>query len=125
MNLRECYEKMEADYESTLGRLIKEDRIRKYVLCFIDTDECKDIKQYAEAKDWEAVFRVAHTIKGVSMNLGFTKLEKSSSILCDELRGIKSGSEKTGTEDLIEKLKSDYYETTDLIKQYEQEMDEI
>ena len=107
MNLRECYEKMEADYESTLGRLIKEDRIRKYVLCFIDTDECKDIKQYAEAKDWEAVFRVAHTIKGVSMNLGFTKREK------------------TGTEDLIEKLKSDYYETTDLIKQYEQEMDEI
>lgn len=30
-----------------------------------------------------------------------------------------------GTEDLIEKLKIDYYETTDLIKQYEQEMDEI
>lgn len=48
MSLKECYDKMGADYEDVLSRLRSEVLVRKFALKFLDDDS------YANLKRWKA-----------------------------------------------------------------------
>ena len=86
MTVKECYELMNADYEGVLSRLMKDERIEKYLHKFADGNYYDEISNALEAESWEDAFRAVHSLKGMSLNLGFENLHKLSDVLCEELR---------------------------------------
>ena len=86
MTLKECYEKMEANYEEVIGRLRSERLVQKFALKFLDDPSYRLLITSMEEKNYEEAFRAAHTIKGVCQNLDFTTLYHSSAQLCEALR---------------------------------------
>lgn len=89
MNIVDCYNEMGADYNDVLARMMKEERVKKFALRFLDDPSFDLLKTSLDAKNYDEAFRAAHTIKGVSQNLSFTALYKSSHELCEALRGGK------------------------------------
>lgn len=69
MSLKECYDKMGADYEDVLSRLRSEVLVRKFALKFLDDDSYANLKAAMESGNAPEAFRGAHTLKGVAQNL--------------------------------------------------------
>jgi len=86
MDLVGFYEKVGGDYTSILASLGSESLIQKLLLKFKDDGSMKSLIAAMEKKDMDAAFAASHTLKGVSLNLGFTRLSKSSSALTEKLR---------------------------------------
>lgn len=110
MNLEECYEAMDSDYDDVMRRLGSETLVRKFVLKFLDDTSFQGLKEGLENQDAELAFRSAHTLKGVCMNLGFTKLFEVSSALTEELR------DKENTTEMFEEVEREYTRTIEAIK---------
>lgn len=87
MTVRECYEKMGANYDGVLSRLGNEMLIRKFVIKFLKDPSFQDLTAAIEKSDAESAFRAAHTLKGICLNLGFDNLYKPSEALTEKLRG--------------------------------------
>jgi len=113
MTLQECYEQIGGDYDSVMSRLMMESLVRKFALKFLDDPSYGDLLTAMEAGNLDDAFRAAHTIKGVSMNLGFDRLSRSITELSDTL---KSGTFE-GTGPMLEQVKEDYAATVDGIRQ--------
>lgn len=64
MSLKECYEKMGADYEDVLSRLRSEGLVRKFAVKFLDDDSYAALKDAMAAGNALEAFRGAHTLKG-------------------------------------------------------------
>lgn len=86
MDVKECYEQMQGDYESAMSRLMKEERIKKYLGKFAGSCEYETLCDAMASENWEGVFRASHTMKGVALNMGITKLGESASELCEMVR---------------------------------------
>lgn len=86
MTIKEFYDAIGADYEEIMGRLRKEERIRKFLLKFLDDKSYEMLGEALEQGNMEEAFRAAHTLKGVSQNLSLTPLYESSSRLSDRLK---------------------------------------
>ena len=86
MTVRECYEKMGGDFDEAIGRLMKEERIVKYLGKFPLGGEINEMDQGIAAGDWPLAFRAVHTLKGMALNLSITPLAEASAELCDEIR---------------------------------------
>lgn len=115
MNLKECYEALEGDYEDVLGRLRTERLVQKFVLKFLDDKSYDLLCTSLEAGDYGEAFRASHTIKGVCQNLSFVKLYKSSHELTEALRSGWS-QEASG---LFERVKADYEQTAGAIREFQ------
>ena len=114
MTLQECYEKMGSDYAEVLVRLVNEERIRKYVLKFLEDPTYQMLCEAKYAGDDEAVFLNIHTLKGVSQNLGFGKLYETSYKMTEAVRGgIPLRDER-----LFEAVSEAYSETVAIIKEF-------
>lgn len=87
MDVRGFYEKIGADYEGVFSRLGNEDLIARFVVKFTKDMSFDNLKKAMDAKDADQAFRAAHTLKGVSVNLGFDRLYEASSALTEHLRG--------------------------------------
>ena len=61
MSLKECYDKMGADYEDVLSRLRSEVLVRKFALKFLDDDSYANLKAAMESGNAPEAFRGAHT----------------------------------------------------------------
>lgn len=118
MTVQEFYKKIDGDFDGTLSRLMKEDRIRKYVLKFSESGEFDALVHALEEKDYETAFRSSHTLKGVCLNLGFSKLAASGSALCEELR---NGPPKIDVGPMLEQVRADYNETMSAIEAFKAE----
>ena len=112
MNLEECYEAIDSDYDDVMRRLGSETLVRKFVLKFLDDTSFQGLKGL-ENQDAELAFRSAHTLKGVCMNLGFTKLFEVSSALTEELRDKEI---KENTTEMFEEVEREYTRTIEAIK---------
>ena len=86
MTITEAYSNFSGDYEGVLNRLVKEERIIKYVRKFRDCSELDTMRNAVANNDYDIVFRETHNLKGVSMNLGFTPLQMACSQLCEMVR---------------------------------------
>lgn len=102
MNIRESYERFGGDYEGVLSRLMKEERIIKYVGKFVNGNDYQLIADSLDAGDKETAFRNVHNMKGVSLNLGFTPLHVASDVLCEALR---PGNPPVSDEEIVRMLK--------------------
>lgn len=87
MTVKECYEKMGADYEDVKERMMTDKMIYKYNKKFLEMREVTLLQQNLQKADYEEAFRMAHSIKGMCLNLGYASLFEASSALCEELRG--------------------------------------
>ena len=117
MTLQECYAAMGGNYEEAIGRLRSERLVQKFVLKFLNDGSYGLLCQSMEAKNYEEAFRAAHTIKGVCQNLSITKLQDSSSRLCESLRN--GYSPETGA--LMEETAADYRRAVDAIRTLQKE----
>lgn len=86
MTVQQYYESVGGNYDDVLGRLMNEKRILKYLGKFRSTEEFEDMKAAVAAKDWENAFRHIHSLKGMALNLGLSKLAACSSELCETMR---------------------------------------
>ena len=113
MTVKECYEKMGANYENVLSRLGgSEDLVKRFALKFLNDSSYQNLEQQLQNKDVEEAFRAAHTLKGVCLNLGFDNLFTVSSDLTEKLRA----KELDGADELFEKVKEQYEITVEALK---------
>ena len=113
MTLRECYAKLGGDFEGTLGRLCSEKLVEKFALKFLADDSFSLLEESLASGNYSEAFRAAHTLKGVSLNLGFTKLYEVSDALTEALR---DGHEPTDGE-LFKKVKEECQRTVGLLQE--------
>ena len=86
MNIRECYEAINGDYEVVKRRFLTDARIRRFALLFLGDSSMDELRAAMSEKDCGKAFRAAHTLKGVCLNLGFTGLYEPVNIITEMLR---------------------------------------
>lgn len=112
MTVQECYERMGGDYESVFGRFRKEDRIKKFMFRFPADKSFETLCASYESGNMEEAFRAAHTLKGVSQNLSFDRLYKSSHEITEALRAEN----REEVEALLPRVREDYELTVSTIQ---------
>jgi len=117
MTLQECYAAMGGSYEEAVERLHSDALVQKFILRFLDDRSLELFFTSVKEKDYEEAYRAVHSIKGVSQNLGFTRLLESCSEMCKELRSgwTPEACALTG------RLESDYRATKDAIERFQTE----
>ncbi|WP_165171382.1 MULTISPECIES: Hpt domain-containing protein [unclassified Adlercreutzia] len=93
MTLETCYAMMGGDLEGVRGRLRTDDRVAKFVGMFPHDETFATLESALGAGSLPEAFRAAHTLKGVSRDLGFTPLFEVSDALANVLRPAKDGGE--------------------------------
>ena len=115
MTIQECYAALGGDYEEVLGRLYSEALVKKFVGKFLADQSFSSLESTLKAKNYEEAFRAAHTLKGVSQNLSFTKLYQSSHEITEALR-TKNYDQAL---QLLATVAADYAQTAAAIKAYQ------
>ena len=117
MTIQECYQKLGGDYVQVEKRLPGIHLIRKFIAKFLDDGSYPELCRAMEQGQTEEAFRAAHTLKGVSANLGFDRLTASSGELTELLRGRTDGI-PTEAVPLLDMVRQDYELTADAIRAY-------
>ena len=97
MTLQEFYDN-NGDYNDVTDRLLKEERILKFLRRLPEDNSIQELTVAVETNDYETAFRCTHNLKGLCLNLGLTTLAKCSSVVCEEFRDNKP------TEDYLKKV---------------------
>ena len=117
MTIQECYQKLGGDYAQVEKRLPGIHLIRRFIAKFLDDGSYPELCRAMEQGQTEESFRAAHTLKGVSANLGFDRLTASSGELTELLRGRTDGI-PTEAVPLLDIVRQDYELTADAIRAY-------
>ena len=117
MTIQECYQVLGGDYAQVEKRLPGIHLIRKFIAKFLDDGSYPELCRAMEQGQTEESFRAAHTLKGVSANLGFDRLTASSGELTELLRGRTDGI-PTEAVPLLDMVRQDYELTADAIRTY-------
>lgn len=86
MDLKECFDAFGGNYNDAMGRLLTEERVKKFLLMFLKDTSFNDLEAAMEKEDYDSAFRAAHTLKGVCANLGIEKLGETASEITEALR---------------------------------------
>ena len=109
--LEQAYEQVGGNYQDVLKRLMNEDLVRRFMGKFLDDGSFATLKESLAAKDVDAAFMAAHTLKSVCLNLGFTNLYKPTNEITEVLR---AGSLE-GTEELFAQVEAEYNNVIDAL----------
>lgn len=120
MELSEIYKTLNGDYDSALRRLRKEERVKKYLLMFLNYEYDSTITKLIEQKDYETAFREAHDLKGICANLSLDVLGCIASDITESLRPGKMTSKDFDIKETLEDLKKEYQKTVDAIKKLQE-----
>ena len=120
MNLKDCYLKFGGDFDEVLGRLRREQTVRKFVFKFLDDKSFSLFEASMVKKDYSEALRAVHTLKGICQNLSFTKLFESSSLVTNALKE----NDWNKAVDMMPKLSKDYYEIINVIKEFKSSREE-
>lgn len=113
MTVKECYEQIGGDYEGVFSRFRGDARIKKFAVKFLADGSYDSLCKTLEAGDYQEAFRAAHTLKGVSQNLGFQKLYETSEKITEVLRS----NPEAYTASLLEDVKTEYERTFHTIEE--------
>lgn len=86
MTVKELYENLDEDYNEVYSRLENDEWIAKYLKKFKDGDYKMIMNRAINEGDWVEGFKMAHSIKGLALNLGLGRLAECSVALSDALR---------------------------------------
>lgn len=109
MNIEACYNKMGADYAEVKSR---DAFIKRFALKFLDDPTFALLEKSLAEENVDEAFRAAHTLKGITQNLGFSQL----SPLAIEITEILRAGTMDGTDTLFPQLKEKYDMTVACIK---------
>lgn len=112
MTLEECYNAFGGNYRDVLARLIKEERVERFIKSFPSQDMISPIEKSISEKNYKQAFFDAHTLKGLCATLGLSKLYKSVSELTESMRGEELSGDPVA---LLKAAKEDYKLTVDTI----------
>ena len=91
-DFRQKMEENGADVETTINRFMgNEAMYLKFLGKILDDQNYKMLGENLEAKNYEEAFKCAHTLKGVTANLGLDPIQKAVSELVEEIRGKEAG----------------------------------
>lgn len=117
MTLRDFYNKIGSDLDSVTALMGGSERIvDKFVRKFPKDPSAAELFKSFENKDYETAFRMAHTLKGVCLNLGFVKLRESASELTEALRNTVADN----APELLEAVRRDYDEVIGALNELDQ-----
>ena len=117
MTIQECYQKLGGDFAEIEKRLPSVSLITKFIAKFLNDGSFSELCQAMQEGRREGAFRAAHTLKGVSANLGFDRLETSAGQLTELLRPEGSGIPE-GAALVLEEVERDYALTVGAIRNY-------
>ncbi len=86
MTVKECYNQFGGDYEDTLRRLTSEALVSRFLLKFLDDKSYFTLQDAITNQQASESFAAAHTLKGVTLNLGLTTLYEPTNTLTEALR---------------------------------------
>ena len=117
MTIQECYQKLGGEFAQVEKRLPSVSLVRKFSIKFLDDDSYSKLCLAVQNGQREEAFRAVHTLKGVSANLGFSRLLTSAGALTELLR---AGAETIPVDAaaLLEEVKQDYELTVSVIRAY-------
>lgn len=113
-----CYAVIGGDLEGVRGRLLTDERILKFLGIFLHDTSYTQLLSSLESGDLKEAFRAAHTMKGISRDLGLTPLFTYSAQLADVLRPDEEGNPAgplEGVDDLVAQISGAYQITVDAI----------
>lgn len=118
MTLQECYDSIGSNFEKAVMRMCnKESMLAKFAKKFPDDPTYNGLVEAFEGGDMPTAFRLAHTLKGLCLNLGLDKLQVSSSELTEALRNKDAVADNAP--ELFEQVKQDYEMTVNALKEVE------
>ena len=118
MTIEQCYQKLHGDYAQVLQRLPSPSLVERFVVKFLGDDSFSSLCEAMEAGKTEDAFRAAHTLKGISANLGLEQLRSSASQLTELLRG-EIGPMPVAAEELMEQVRKDYALTVEASEEFQ------
>lgn len=113
MAIKDAYEKMGADYNDVLSRLMNDALVSRLAGKFIDEPSFGNLRAALEAKDAKEAFMAAHSLKGVVQNLGFANMFDSVIEITETLR---AGSLE-GTDEMFKKVEAEYDRTIEALRE--------
>lgn len=116
MTIQECYAALEGDYNEVLGRLYSENLVVRFVGKFLADQSFHLLETSLKEGNYEEAFRAAHTLKGVTQNLSFTKLYQSSHDITEAFRT----KDYDRAAQLFPKVEADYLQTAAAIQAFQQ-----
>lgn len=116
MSIEQVYEAIGGNFKEISTRLPSVGLIEKFAVRFLDDDSYSVLCDAMKKRSAEEAFRAAHTLKGVSANMAFTRILTSVSELTETLRGETSITEKA--DELFETVKADYELTAKAISDF-------
>lgn len=120
MTLQELYKEIGGNYDQAIRILRMEKLLNKHICKFPANGVVAALLAAGEAGDARQMFEAAHALKGVSGNLGLSRLFELSSELSEEFR---PGNERCFTdEEVAEKLREIealYEKTREAIEAYQ------
>ena len=117
MDLRECYESFGGNYEDVRSRLMKDELIQRLVIKFLSDTSYEKLSAAMEQADYGEAFRAVHTLKGVSQNLSFDCLSRSTEALTETLRRWESETvDKEKCAQQYQQVSADYEAVTGAIR---------
>ena len=117
MTIQECYRTLGGSFEEVAGRIPSTDLIRRFLAKFPDDTSFSALSDAMRAGQPEEAFRAAHTLKGVSANLSFSRLHASVEKLTELLRH-QTQVMPEGADALFGEVARDYELTVDTIRAY-------
>ena len=117
MTIQECYQKLGGEFAQVEKRLPSVGLVRKFIVKFLDDDSYSNLCLAMQNGQREEAFRAAHTLKGVSANLGFSRLLASAGELTELLRA-ETETIPGRAAALLEEVKQDYELIVSVIRAY-------
>ena len=117
MTIQECYQKLGGEFAQVEKRLPSVSLVRKFIIKFLDDDSYSKLCLAMQNGQREEAFRAAHTLKGVSANLGFSRLLASAGELTELLRA-ETETIPGRAAALLEEVKQDYELIVSVIRAY-------
>lgn len=86
MTIQECYQQLGGDFLEVKKRLPSVNLVKKFITKFLDDSSFSELCLAMEEGNREKAFHAAHTLKGVSANLGLNRLLSTVTLLTEQLR---------------------------------------
>ena len=81
---------LNVDIETALRRFMGNDEMyRKFLLKFANDNNVEILGTYIDKRDWAAALSTAHSLKGVTGNLGFDTLYAAFTAIVSDIRAEK------------------------------------
>lgn len=112
MELKEFYNKIGADADIVVKRMgLTEKHLKKYLRKFQQNEEYDKLTRAVEQQDYDNIEWAAHTLKGVTANLGLKVLFDDFQKMVDSVRA----NHKEEIPALYEAASADYHYVMDLL----------